>query len=145
MTLRLNNDFVDILGITKNPLVQKQHLVSASCIYQFCSILINIPFIIILRRWQSRYFLASLMGIWGVASVSMGICTSYSSALVVRLISNACEVAFLPCALYYISTFYSRDRLALRLGVFWSFRYLADSIRDVLTYQVEDVDNRWNW
>ncbi|KAI8365814.1 major facilitator superfamily domain-containing protein [Choanephora cucurbitarum] len=85
------------------------------------------------------------MGIWGVASISMGICTSYSSALVVRLISNACEVAFLPCALYYISTFYSRDQLALRLGVFWSFRYLADSIRDVLTYQVEDVDNRWNW
>lgn len=68
------------------------------------------------------------MIIWGSISLANGFCRTYAQVLVCRLLLGVCEAALSPCLVLYMTTFYRREELALRL----CYLYMSSAISGVL-------------
>jgi MFS family permease len=66
--------------------------------------------------------------IWGGISLANGFCRNYAQVLACRLLLGMCEAALSPCLVLYMTTFYRREELALRL----CYLYMSSAISGVL-------------
>lgn len=50
---------------------------------------------------------------------------NFGGLMACRVILGTMEAGFLPCAIFYLSTFYTRTELAKRLSVFFLMGFIA--------------------
>ncbi|KAG0695759.1 major facilitator superfamily domain-containing protein [Suillus ampliporus] len=70
-------------------------------------------------------FIPSCMVVWGGVSVLTGF---YTMALVSRLFLDFVEGPFIPGAVFFLSGWYKRDELALRLSIFFNGNVLSSAV-----------------
>ncbi|KAI8092237.1 major facilitator superfamily domain-containing protein [Gilbertella persicaria] len=146
---RSSTEFVDTNGLARDLNINGKQLSTTTSMYYFCSIILNLPSNIILRRWRASYWLGIIMGIWGMMCICTAACTNYNRLVIVKLCSNICDAAFLPGVIYYLSLWYTRSELGLRLGIFWSCRCLAIGFGRLFAYGVSHMNDSdmhiWQW
>jgi MFS family permease len=83
---------------------------------------------------------------WGTVSTVQAACTSWKGLMVCRFLLAIPEAMYGPAVPLYLSFFYPRERLGLRVGLFLSGSALANAYGGALAYgisQARGVIHAW--
>ncbi|TFY74802.1 hypothetical protein EWM64_g9210 [Hericium alpestre] len=76
---------------------------------------------------------------------SMALCTAaaknFSQVFALRFLLGLFESAMLPGVVFYLSTFYKRNELALRVGLFYAAYSIAGAFSGLITFGVFHIQN----
>lgn len=80
----------------------------------------------------------------------MGLVSSYAGLLVARFFLGICEAGLYPGVQYYLSCWYKRSELGLRLALFFAMAALAGSFGGLLAAAIANMDGvggkaGWAW
>ncbi|KKA25997.1 hypothetical protein TD95_002705 [Thielaviopsis punctulata] len=92
----------------------------------------EVPSNILLKHIGGRFYIPSLVVCFGVVCMCTAFCTSFASLCVARAVLGLCEGGMFPGISFYLSCFYKRDELFLRLGWFVSGAGLAGAFGGLL-------------
>ncbi|CUS13123.1 unnamed protein product [Tuber aestivum] len=110
----------------------------------------EIPSNLVLKKFTPRRYLAAITMIWGIIATCTGFVNSYKSLLACRLLLGAAEAGLFPGLVVYLTFFYTRKELALRMGYMFVSAALAGASGGLLAYGIGFLDGRsgmkgWRW
>jgi MFS family permease len=89
-----------------------------------------------------------IMFIWGIFTIAHAWTKSYAMLVAFRLMIGLFEAGFFPTACFYLSTFYTRSDLALRIGLFYGMYAVAGAFSGAISYGVFHIQGNlrgWQW
>jgi sugar phosphate permease len=78
-------------------------------------VILEVPFTTLLRTLRPSRLIPGVVLVWGGVVLGMGFSTNYATILATRLLLGGLEAALTPCLMLYLTTFYQRNELALRM------------------------------
>ncbi|KAF9890089.1 hypothetical protein FE257_006250 [Aspergillus nanangensis] len=113
-------------------------------------ILSELPSNLVLRRFRPSRWLAFITTSWGIVATLTGIVQSYAGLLACRVILGALEGGLLPGLTVYLTMFYTKRELALRIGYLFVSAAIAGSMGGLLAYGIGYMDgigsqSGWRW
>ncbi|KAJ5088902.1 hypothetical protein N7456_012518 [Penicillium angulare] len=105
---------------------------------------------IILKRLGPRVFIPSIMIIWGLIMVLMGFVQNFSGLMAARWFLGMAEAGLPPGISYYLSCWYRRSELGIRMAIYFSSAALAGSFGGLLAAAISKMDGvgdkpGWSW
>ncbi|KAF9932844.1 hypothetical protein FBU30_007175 [Linnemannia zychae] len=94
----------------------------------------EIPSNIALKRFGPRYWIPSVMFIWGTVMISMAAVKSATGLYIARFFLGLGESGYAPGPVYVISMWYARNEQAIRVGLFFSASTVAGAFGGLLAY-----------
>ncbi|KAH8818696.1 MFS general substrate transporter [Flagelloscypha sp. PMI_526] len=125
--------------------------------YQVCVTVLFAPYILaelpsnlLLKKIGARTLMPTLLTVWGAIVTLQGLVTSYGGLVAVRCILGAVEGPMFPGITLYLSEFYTRKELALRIGIFFSAASLSGAFSGLLAAAISKMDGvggkpGWSW
>ncbi|KAF9963516.1 hypothetical protein BGZ70_007369 [Mortierella alpina] len=96
----------------------------------------EIPSNMIIRRVGPHRWIPFLMVFWGLATAAQVFLKDKVSYFICRALVGLFEAGYIPGIAIYLTTYYKREEMALRLSVFWSTLSIANSCAGVLAYGI---------
>ncbi|EPQ60669.1 MFS general substrate transporter [Gloeophyllum trabeum ATCC 11539] len=123
------------IGLTGN-----QYYVLVMVFYvPFC--LFGTPISLLVKRYSAARVLPIMMFGFG----AMGLCTAaaknFSEVFALRWFLGTFESAMLPGVVFYLSTFYKRDELASRVGIFYAAASISGAFSGLIAFGVFQLKN----
>jgi MFS family permease len=78
-------------------------------------ILFEVPFTTMLRTVRPSRLIPGVVIIWGGVVLGSGFANNYATVIATRLLLGMMEAALTPCLMVYLTTFYQRNELGLRM------------------------------
>ncbi|KAF9480332.1 MFS general substrate transporter [Pholiota conissans] len=125
--------------------------------YQICITVLYVPYIaaelpanLLLRKVGPRLVMPTLLTIWGVMVTLQGLVTSYGGLVTVRALLGLVEGPMFPGIVLYLSGFYTRRELSLRIALFFSSASLSGAFSGLLAAAIEKMHGvggrpGWAW
>ncbi|KAG5930062.1 hypothetical protein E4U42_003223 [Claviceps africana] len=113
--------------------------------------LFEVPSNLVLRRLTPRRWLAFITASWGVVATLMGLVGSYAGLVACRLLLGLLEAGLFPGLTVYLTLFYTKDELALRIGYLFVSAAVAGALGGLLAYGIGSMDGlvagmrAWRW
>ncbi|KAI1103726.1 MFS general substrate transporter [Jackrogersella minutella] len=98
--------------------------------------LMNVPFTLLSKRFNPAVVIPIIMVCWGTMAMCAAATKNFGGILTTRILMGAVEAAFLPCAIFYCSLFYTRRELSLRLSIFSCMGFIAGAISGLIAWSV---------
>ncbi|KAF8448496.1 inner membrane transporter yfaV [Kalaharituber pfeilii] len=113
-------------------------------------ILFEIPSNLVLKKFHPRRYIAGIAIGWGIVATLTGIVQSYAGLIAVRLVLGALEAGLFPGLAVYLTLFYTKRELALRIGYLFVSAALAGACGGLLAYCIGFMDGiagmrGWRW
>lgn len=113
-------------------------------------IMAEIPANLLLKKLGPNYFLPGIVTCWGLITTLQGFVRSYSGLIAVRFFLGLVEGGMFPAIVLYLSFFYTRRELQLRIALFFSSASLSGAFSGLLAYGIIRLDGRgdlagWSW
>ncbi|KIY50207.1 MFS general substrate transporter [Fistulina hepatica ATCC 64428] len=95
--------------------------------------------------------LPTMLTCWGIITTLQGVVHNYSGLLACRFFLGLCEGGVFPGLVLYLSFFYPRHKLQMRISTFFSFASLAGAFGGILAYGIIHMDgvgehmSFWAW
>ncbi|KAI1080098.1 MFS transporter [Whalleya microplaca] len=130
-------------------LVGNQYQICVAVLFiPYC--LLEVPSTLIIKKAKPNRFLAIIAVCWGLVATLSGLCKSYGSLVALRLAMGALESGLYPSLVIYLTTFYSRKQLAVRLGYVSIGSALSGAVGGIIAYGVGFLDGvsglrAWRW
>ncbi|KID91779.1 Major facilitator superfamily domain, general substrate transporter [Metarhizium guizhouense ARSEF 977] len=110
----------------------------------------EVPSNLVLKLFTPRRWIAFITVSWGLVATLMGLVTSYGSLLACRLLLGAVEAGLFPGLNIYLTFFYTRNELALRVGYLFVSAAAAGALGGLLAYGIGHMDGvqglgGWRW
>lgn len=96
-------------------------------------------------------WLPLLTFLWGVIGMCLGFVRNFGDFLAVRALLGAAEGGLLPGMSLYLASLYTRQELALRIGIFYTAASLSGAFGGLLARGLSaipttsTVDDKWRW
>ncbi|PFH53311.1 hypothetical protein AMATHDRAFT_137753 [Amanita thiersii Skay4041] len=125
--------------------------------YQICVTVLYVPYIcaelpsnLLLRKIGPKYLMPTLLTIWGVIVTLQGLVSSYAGLVVLRAVLGLVEGPMFPGIVLYLSGFYTREELSLRIALFFSSASLSGAFSGLLAAAIQNMDGiggkaGWAW
>lgn len=97
-------------------------------IFYVTYVLFETPATVLLRTLRPSRMIPGVVILWGAVVIGNGFAQNYPTVLACRLLLGICEAALSPCLALYMTTFYQRSELALRL----CYLYISSAISGVV-------------
>ncbi|KAJ4472132.1 MFS general substrate transporter [Lentinula aciculospora] len=81
---------------------------------------------------KPRLFMAAVVSLWGAISALTSLCDNFSHLVVCRFFLGFVEAAFYPSAVYYLSRWYTRREVGLRIAFLNAGNMLAQGLGGLL-------------
>ncbi|KAH6880442.1 major facilitator superfamily domain-containing protein [Thelonectria olida] len=107
--------------------------------------LFEAPSNLIIKKMRPGLYLSGLTIAWGIVATFSSFMSNFASLLVCRLILGLCESGFFPGVVLYLSMFYTRKSLALRVAYFYSTAAIAGVVGGLIAYGVSFMDGYAGW
>ncbi|KAM5344172.1 hypothetical protein ACJ41O_012709 [Fusarium nematophilum] len=107
--------------------------------------LLEAPSNLIIKKMQPARYLAGLTLAWGIAATFSAWVNSLGALIACRLILGACEAGFFPGVVLYLSMFYGRRSLALRIAYFFSTAAASGVAGGLVAYGISFMDGAAGW
>ncbi|GAB7325810.1 hypothetical protein MBLNU13_g09894t1 [Cladosporium sp. NU13] len=114
-------------------------------------VLSEVPSNLILKHYVSPSRWISFITVaWGVVATLMGLCNNYASLIACRLLLGLVEGGLFPGCAIYLTFFYTKKELALRIGYLFVSAALAGAFGGLLAYGIGHMDgvaglSGWRW
>ncbi|KAL9596342.1 MAG: hypothetical protein Q9219_005859 [cf. Caloplaca sp. 3 TL-2023] len=110
----------------------------------------EVPSAIFLKKLQPARFISGLAILWGIVATLTGLTQNYGGLLACRLLLGLAEGPLFPCMILYLTFFYTRKELAVRLGYLISGAAISGAISGLLAYAIGYMDGvrdlrAWRW
>lgn len=104
----------------------------------------------ILKKVPPKIWLPSLMILWGIVGVAMGLVHNFSGLLAARFFLGITEAGLFPGVVYYLSMWYARPEQHYRIALFFSAASLSGAFGGVLAYGIGKMAGvggkaGWSW
>ena len=148
---RTNVGNAKILGLEGDLGLTNDQYANGLAIFFAFYIAAELPSNLVLKRMTPRIWLAFLTAAWGIIGMCLGFVRNYAGFLVVRAFLGLAEGGLLPGMVLYLSTMYTRQELALRIGLFYTTASLSGAFGGLLARGLSSipttstVDARWRW
>nr|ADN06231.1 MFS transporter-like protein [Passalora arachidicola] len=105
---------------------------------------------IILKKVTPRVFFTVVVLLWGLCMMCMGLVNNYAGLLAARWFLGITEAGLFPGVQYYLSCWYKRSELGVRLAIFFANAALAGSFGGLLAAAIANMDGLggkggWAW
>lgn len=107
--------------------------------------LFEAPSNMIIKRLHPARYLAGLTIAWGLVSTFSAFVQNLGGLVACRLILGLSEAGFFPGVVLYLSMFYGRKTLALRISFFYATAAAAGFIGGLLAYGISFMDHAGGW
>ncbi|RDW57236.1 putative major facilitator superfamily permease-3 [Coleophoma crateriformis] len=113
-------------------------------------ILLEVPSNIIIKKIAPSTWLASIMVLWGIATIGQGLVRNFGGLVAMRFIVGVFEAGLFPGCIYLISMYYERYELQWRLTMFFTASIIAGAFGGLLAYALAKMDGiggyeGWRW
>jgi sugar phosphate permease len=130
-------------------LVGNQYQVAVSILF-VTYLLFEVPSNLVLKRFTPSRWIAFITTAWGIVATLTGLVNSYGALIAVRLILGALEAGLFPGLNVFLTLFYTKHELAMRVGYLFVSAAIAGSIGGLLAYGIGFMDgvqglNGWRW
>ncbi|PKX91527.1 putative MFS transporter [Aspergillus novofumigatus IBT 16806] len=85
----------------------------------------ELPSNLIIKKASPKIWLPTLTMVWGIITMCLGFVRNFAGFVAVRAILGIAEGGLLPGMVLYLSFFYKRSDLALRIGLFYTAASLS--------------------
>ncbi|KAM0747689.1 MFS general substrate transporter [Meredithblackwellia eburnea MCA 4105] len=116
------------LGITGNG-----YNVGISVFY-LCYAIADIPSNLALKKFGAKYWLPFIALVYGLCSLGTAFIHNNSGFIAMRVLLGLSEAGTLPGCAYFLSTYYGREQLSLRLPLFLTASSLASGTGSLLAF-----------
>ena len=129
------------LGVNTNAINVGTQLFSAGIV------ILEIPSNILLQKVGPRRWLSVQILAWGLVATFQAFISNYASYLATRLLLGLCEAGFIPGALYYLSTWYTRKETSLRVSFFFLGNIFAGGLTSLIGAGILTIKTwaGWRW
>lgn len=86
--------------------------------------------------------------LWGAVVGVTAACTNYGGLLTVRFLLGVSEATVTPAFIFLTSTWYTRDEIPVRTGLWFSGNSIGGLVASLLAFGVGHVDDKvgpWRW
>ncbi|KAL1977142.1 hypothetical protein VTN31DRAFT_1 [Thermomyces dupontii] len=147
---RTNVGNAKIVGLEKDiRITDHQYDIGLTVFYLFyiCS---ELPSNLVLKKASPRLWLPFLTVLWGIITGCLGFVKTFASFVAVRALLGFAEGGLLPGMVLYLSWFYARSDLAVRIGVFYTATSLSGAFGGLLARGLVEIGPRgglegWRW
>ncbi|CAE7074268.1 unnamed protein product [Rhizoctonia solani] len=113
-------------------------------------IVCELPSNLLLKKLGPHRLLPGIVFAWGLVTAFQGLVHNYSGLIATRFFLGLCEGGLLPGLVLYMSYFYRRDQLQLRVALLFSATSLAGAFSGLLAAAIVNLDGRhgrpgWAW
>ncbi|KAI1077230.1 MFS general substrate transporter [Whalleya microplaca] len=102
--------------------------------------LMNVPFTLLSKRFNPAVVIPTIMTLWGLMAMCAASTKNFGGILATRILMGAVEAAYLPCAIFYCSLFYTRRELSFRTSIFAVMGFIAGAISGLIAWSVFQWD-----
>uniref|UniRef100_A0A8H7Y4K6 Major facilitator superfamily (MFS) profile domain-containing protein n=2 Tax=Psilocybe cubensis TaxID=181762 RepID=A0A8H7Y4K6_PSICU len=147
---RANIGNARVAGLQKSlHLTDKQYQIAVTVLY-VPYIAAELPSNLILRKVGPRRLMPTLLTIWGIIVTLQGLVTSYGGLVTVRALLGLVEGPMFPGIVLYLSGFYTRSELSLRIALFFSSASLSGAFSGLLAAGIQNMNGiggrpGWAW
>lgn len=92
-----------------------------------------------------RNFIPAAAVLWGAVSLCTGLIQNKAQLIAVRLLLGACEAGYFPGITFYLTFFYRRKELGVRIFLLFTASAIAGSFGGLLAYAIGHLDGARGW
>ncbi|KAI8976644.1 MFS general substrate transporter [Trametes punicea] len=112
--------------------------------------LIDVPSNLAIKAVGPRWMVPTMVVLWGITCTLQGVVHNYAGLVVCRLFLGLFEGGLLPAISLYLSSFYPRRQLQLRVAIMFSATSLASAFSGLLAAAILNMDGiggkaGWAW
>ncbi|KAI8281103.1 putative transporter [Colletotrichum sp. SAR 10_98] len=107
--------------------------------------LFEAPSNMVIKRLQPARYLAGLTICWGFVATFSAFVNNFAALVVCRLLLGLFEAGFFPGVVLYLSMFYSRRSLALRIAYFYGTAAASGVAGGLVAYGISFMDGHAGW
>ncbi|KAE8362495.1 hypothetical protein BDV27DRAFT_166199 [Aspergillus caelatus] len=122
---RTNVGNAKILGLEDDLNITGHQYDIGLAVFYLTYICSELPSNLILKKASPKIWLPLLTMVWGVVTMCLGFVRNFAGFVAVRAILGVAEGGLLPGMVLYLSFFYRRGDLALRIGLFYTAASLS--------------------
>ena len=137
-----------IEGLTTDLHISPDEYLWTLTIFFFGYVLTEVPSNIVLKRVHPRIWLPTLMILWGICGVTLGLVHNYAGLLIGRFFLGITEAGLFPGVVWYMSMWYPRAQQHYRIALFFSAAALAGAFGGVLAFglgKMKGVGGKPGW
>ncbi|TFK25155.1 MFS general substrate transporter [Coprinopsis marcescibilis] len=113
-------------------------------------ILTELPANLLLKKIGPHILLPTILVLWGVVVIAHGFVTNYAGLIALRVVLGALEGPMFPGIVLYLSGFYTRKDLSLRIAYFFSAASLSGAFSGLLAAAISGMEGvggkkGWEW
>ncbi|EAU90005.1 hypothetical protein CC1G_05921 [Coprinopsis cinerea okayama7 len=110
----------------------------------------ELPANLLLKKIGPNILMPTILTLWGIVVTFQGFVTNYAGLLAVRFFLGLLEGPMFPGIVLYLSGFYTRGDLSLRIAYFFSSASLAGAFSGLLAAGISQMDGlggkkAWEW
>ncbi|KAI9457922.1 major facilitator superfamily domain-containing protein [Boletus coccyginus] len=111
---------------------------------------VRLPSTLLLKYVGPNFMLPTMATLWGIVSAAQGFVDNYSGLLACRFFLGLMEGGLFPCIVFYLSYFYPRKRLHIRIATFFMPASLSGAFSGLLAAAILHLDGKggrpgWAW
>lgn len=147
---RTNIGNAKVAGLVKElKITDKQYLLTLTCFF-FTYAAVEVPSNLILKRVGAKVWLPAIMILWGCVCIGMGFVKGYEGLLTARIFLGLAEGGLFPGVTWYLTTWYPRSKMSLRIAIFFSAATIAGAFGGLLAYGLQHLNGKdhiagWQW
>ncbi|KAG7443263.1 MFS general substrate transporter [Guyanagaster necrorhizus] len=108
------------------------------------------PANLVLKKFRPSRWLPVITVVWGIIMTLMGLVKNYPQLVGVRVCLGVAEAGFFPGVVYYLTLWYPRHQLQLRIGYFFGAASLAGAFSGLLAFAISFMSGTrgllgWSW
>ena len=147
---RVNIGNARLYGLTTDLHLTSDRYQTAVSLLFVTYLLSELPSNLVLQKFTPSRWIAFLATSWGIIATLTGVCQSYGGLIVCRLLLGLVEGGLFPGMAIYLTLFYTKRELALRVGYLFVSAALAGAVGGLLAYGIGFMDGiagqrGWRW
>ncbi|KJA21329.1 hypothetical protein HYPSUDRAFT_140840 [Hypholoma sublateritium FD-334 SS-4] len=105
---------------------------------------------LVLKKLRPSRWLPGITLVWGIIMTLMGLVKTYPQLVGTRVCLGVAEAGLFPGVVYYLSIWYPRHQLQLRIGLFFGAASLAGAFSGLLAFGISFMSGTrgllgWSW
>ncbi|KAH7406837.1 major facilitator superfamily domain-containing protein [Phaeosphaeria sp. MPI-PUGE-AT-0046c] len=147
---RTNVGNAKILGLEKDIHINDHQYAIGLCVFYATYIASELPSNLVLKKMSPKIWLPLLTAVWGLLTMCLGFVRNFASFVTIRALLGVAEGGLLPGMVLYLSQFYRRNELALRIGIFYTAASLSGAFGGLLARGLNAIGpsgglEGWRW
>ncbi|KAF2400034.1 MFS general substrate transporter [Trichodelitschia bisporula] len=147
---RVNIGNARLYGLEKDLGLKGNQYQTAVSLLFVTYVLCELPSNLVIKKFTPSRWIAFLCTGWGIVATLTGLVQSYAGLIVCRLILGALEAGLFPGLAIYLTMFYTKSEIALRVSYLFVSAAIAGACGGLLAYAIGHMDgvaeqSGWRW